>query len=132
MIELKDYVAQTDSQTAVICDDEDRYSIECYKLFSKLRRNDQSVRKRIISFGFGDDEYFVQLQAADLFAYVSRAEAARVYKSIHSEGRCDLYAELTRSDPATRLKVTGYFWNKIGMEAHANGMRYDSGELCHY
>jgi hypothetical protein len=121
VVDLREYVAQTQSTVGMICDDEERYSIECYRLFSKLRTQDPSIRKTIVSFGFADDEYFTQLQAADLLAYVSRCEAAQRFTGRDFEAQ-ETYREFTRGDASMRLKLSGYFWNKEAMEAHAKGM----------
>jgi hypothetical protein len=54
----------------LIFDDSEEYSVECYKLLSKTKFRNQEWRKRIGSICFVDDELYVSLQAADMFAWL--------------------------------------------------------------
>lgn len=63
----------------LIFDDEQRTAVRCYRLLSKLKARIPEVRQLITSICFSDDKDTPQVQAADLFAYLSRAEAARIF-----------------------------------------------------
>ena len=62
---------------ALVCDDEEAYSMECYRLYRKLKAQDAEARKPFTSIAFGDDADHTQLQAADMLASLTRLEAAR-------------------------------------------------------
>jgi superfamily I DNA and RNA helicase len=62
---------------SLILDDEEEKSIECYRLLKKLKRSLPDAKERIVSMCFSDDRAIAALQASDLFAYFTRAEARR-------------------------------------------------------
>jgi len=68
----------------LICDDEEKFSMGCYKLLNKLKLRHADIRKRIITIAFADDEKFPPLQAADMYAYFCRKEAERKTLSVNS------------------------------------------------
>jgi hypothetical protein len=68
-----------DIHIALCCDEEERYSVECLKLFTNVRRTFPELRERFVSIAFADDKYFPQLQAADLIASLARQEADRQF-----------------------------------------------------
>jgi hypothetical protein len=74
--ELKRYFSD-DSKIAVICDDEDEYSVECYKLYRKTKLNDPGSRDKFTAISFADDTDHVPLQAADMLASLTRLETGR-------------------------------------------------------
>lgn len=49
-------------------DEDEEYSIRCYKLVSRLRRIQPEIREMIMAISFADDKHFSPLQAADLLA----------------------------------------------------------------
>jgi hypothetical protein len=53
---------------ALTFDEDEAYSVKCYKLISRLRKIRPEVKEMIISVGFADDEWYSPLQAADVFA----------------------------------------------------------------
>lgn len=63
----------------VICDDEEETAPQVYKLYRKVRLNYPSARERIKCLSFGDDEFFMPLQAADMMASLIRLEAGRKF-----------------------------------------------------
>jgi hypothetical protein len=65
-----------DIELGLCCDEEERTSIDCLKLFISIRRNFPDVRNRFVSIAFADDRFFPQIQAADLLASVARQQAA--------------------------------------------------------
>jgi hypothetical protein len=58
----------------LIVDDEQEYSIECYRLLAKLKLKNPDMRNRVTSLCFANDISYPPLQAADLLAYVTRQE----------------------------------------------------------
>jgi hypothetical protein len=107
--ELKDYV-QDDDKISLMCDDEQQYSVECYKLFTSIRKQDREMRHKFISIGFGDDRHFPQIQAADLFAGLLRHEAEMRFLGKAYQFR-DVFGELMRTGEATpQISIKGYFY----------------------
>jgi Protein of unknown function (DUF3800) len=49
-------------------DEDEEYSVRCYKLISRLRRIRPEVRSLIASISFAADDFFPPLQAADLLS----------------------------------------------------------------
>lgn len=64
-----------DIQVGLCCDEEEKTSIDCLRLFINIRRTYPELRKRFVSIGFADDKFFPQIQAADLIASVARQQA---------------------------------------------------------
>jgi Protein of unknown function (DUF3800) len=62
----------------LICHDEQQKAIRCYELLKNLKREVPEAR-RVTSICFSDDRDSPQLQASDLFAYLSRLEAQRIF-----------------------------------------------------
>jgi hypothetical protein len=74
--ELIDYV-HDDDKIALVCDDDKTTAWDCYRHYRGMQAADVEIRRKIVSLGFADDEYFPALQAADMLAYLSRLEAKR-------------------------------------------------------
>ncbi|MGD1018237.1 MAG: DUF3800 domain-containing protein [Verrucomicrobiia bacterium] len=60
-----------EASVSVWFDDHQKYSIECYKLWSALRVKHADMKSAIRSISFADDEYFYPLQGADILAWLS-------------------------------------------------------------
>jgi hypothetical protein len=67
-----------DLKIALVCDDEDEYSVECYKIYRKMKAGNQTYRKRFTSISFADDVDSPHLQAADMLSSMARLEALRL------------------------------------------------------
>lgn len=63
----------------LIFDDEEKSAVECYRILQKMKARNPEVRERITSICFSDDGRTPVLQASDLFAYMTRAEAERYF-----------------------------------------------------
>jgi hypothetical protein len=87
-------VAGQQHTIGLIVDDEEEYSIECYRLLTKLKLRNPDMRNRLTSLCFANDNTYPPLQAADLLAHVTRHELIR--KSVEP-GRTPgaLYSALT-------------------------------------
>src|SRR5665213_4519584 len=66
-----------DAGVSLVCDDDPTKACACYKMFDVMRQNQQQPenRRTLKSITFGDSKYYYGLQAADLFAWVARAES---------------------------------------------------------
>lgn len=106
---IKYLITESDPRVGIICDDEEKYAVHCYKLFTKARRETPELRKVLTSICFGDDEHFQQLQAADLLAYVIRSEASHRF---HNEpNKCaELYAKFLTVEPGDKIVFRGGDW----------------------
>lgn len=71
---------------AVIFDDNEEYSIKCYRLLTRLRKENAEVKRLIGSISFGDDSFYSPLQAADLLAYESLKELKQKAGGYKSRG----------------------------------------------
>jgi len=91
-----------DIQIALCCDEEERYSVECLKLFINIKREFPEMRARFPSIGFADDKHFPQLQAADLIASLARQEADRKFHSKPFDMK-PLYDLMVTPNPKDRL-----------------------------
>jgi hypothetical protein len=60
-----------EASVSVWFDDNQEYSIECYKLWSALRVKHADMKRAVRSVSFADDEYFYPLQGADVLAWLS-------------------------------------------------------------
>jgi hypothetical protein len=102
-------ITEPDPRIGITCDDEEKYAVQCYKLFTKARRETPELRKILTSICFGDDEHFFQLQAADLLAYVVRSRASHRF---HNEpNRCaELYAKFLTVEPGDKIVFRGGDW----------------------
>lgn len=63
------------SHVHLIYDLSEEYSIECVRLFNRMRAMTGAFRTLFSSLSFADDTEFAPLQAADMLAYVSRQMA---------------------------------------------------------
>jgi Protein of unknown function (DUF3800) len=68
-----------DDRVSLICDDDQQTALNCYRLYSRIRTINPDLRRKLVSIAFADDEEFVPLQAADLFASLCRLEAGREF-----------------------------------------------------
>jgi hypothetical protein len=118
---LKHVESQEGDRFALICDDEERYSVECYKLYTRLKRTDPLAKDRLVSISFADDQHFPQLQAADLLAGLSRLEAA---KRFLGEQYASEEAFALMSTPSNRMGRTLIsFWGRQEMIDRCSEMK---------
>ncbi len=59
---------------AITFDDDEEFSVQCYRLISRLcaQEKNKDLREMIVSVGFAVDDVFTPLQAADILAYFTR------------------------------------------------------------
>jgi hypothetical protein len=111
-----------DSRVAIVCDDDPEKACTCYKMFDRMRQNVKQPENRKIlkSIAFADDEAYPQLQAADLFSWVSRAESLYRFHGQDYSLR-ELYSEFVFDFPGFKTEFTTPFWDAAHLkEVEAN------------
>jgi hypothetical protein len=101
---------------ALIFDQDEQLSQECFKLLNKLKKIDERVRKRVTGLCFCNRRQVYPLQAADMIAYETRAEIDRRINR-PQEPVSKIFAAMTTKDPSG--KPDGFY----------NGIIYDRKEL---
>lgn len=114
---VKHVGCEPDPSVAVICDDEPSKACECYKMFDVMRQNNKQPENRRVlkSIAFADSSFYVQLQAADLFSWITRAEAMKKFFGIEYSLR-ELFTELQMSAREFKLDITSAFWDEVHMQ----------------
>jgi len=96
---------------SLIFDDDRAYAMECYSCVRDVKDADSEVRKRIVSIGFADDEWFYPLQAADILAYATCNELKKRPDDRWKDG--NIFTELLRTrDPAYGILYKSEFWDE--------------------
>lgn len=101
-----------DPSVSIICDDDPEKACGCYKMFDRLRQDSKHPENRQVlkSIAFADDEFYPQLQAADLFSWVARAES--LYRWHNQDFRLrELYQEFVIASTDFKLTFTSAFWS---------------------
>ena len=60
------------ASVSLVIDDDQEYSIMCYRLLQAMKRDDAKVRDRLDAIAFVNDKVFPGIQAADVIAYEAR------------------------------------------------------------
>src|SRR5262249_31366713 len=72
----KTEIVDKHSPISIVVDDDQDYSIECYRLLEVLRTHPDpvfsKVKERVHGMCFGNDKSYPAIQAADMLAYESR------------------------------------------------------------
>ena len=106
-------------ETSLIIDQEEKYGIKCFEFLTKMKLSDPAVRETIVSFCFGDADIYPNLQAADLFAYLTRSEALRRFHHQEYWYR-DLYTEMNLAEPTVGdRQFVGGFYGKEELDSLA-------------
>ncbi len=111
--EVVKYVSsQPDPIVSIVCDDDSQKACECYKSFDVMRQNTKQPENRQIlrSISFADAKFFKQLQAADLFSWVCRAEALYRYSGKDYSLR-ELWREFNMTFTDRRIVYSSGFWD---------------------
>jgi hypothetical protein len=64
-------------KVALLCDCSEQYSVECLRLYLRMRAHNQVFKDKCASLTFCEDEDFPPLQAADMLAYCIRSDYTR-------------------------------------------------------
>lgn len=110
ILQHAEYLFQGDDdiRIALSCDEEERTSFECLRIFIDLRRRFPLFRKRFVSLEFADDTMIEPLQAADFIASIARLESAHKFhgKPFDMRGLYDLLC-VTEQDRPIGSKFMG-------------------------
>lgn len=55
-------------------DSSEEYAVQCIKIYHELRLRNPEFKRRCGNITFGEDEWFIGLQFADMYAYCTRAQ----------------------------------------------------------
>jgi hypothetical protein len=72
----------SDRRGSIICDDEEKFAIQCYKLYARLKNTSRPNWERFDSISFADDTAYPCLQAADMLSSLTRLEAQRQFLGV--------------------------------------------------
>jgi hypothetical protein len=72
---VKEVLNRGECVVSIVCDDHHQYASQYLSAWQRSRQIDAEYRKTFASIGFADDRFFDQLQMADFFAGIIRAEA---------------------------------------------------------
>jgi hypothetical protein len=97
------------------CDEDEATTLKCYKWYKQIKSQEATMRSKLVSFCVADDEHFPQLQAADVFAALTRAEAERQLLGVTSEMQT-LFEHLNRQDEHGRLTFHGLFVDERNLQ----------------
>jgi hypothetical protein len=108
-----------DVRISLVCDEEQHYSIRCYDILARLRAKYKDYKRALVSISFADDEFFTVLQAADVFAYLTRREAQMHFAGGPSYEYGLLYHHLTSANTRGNLAVLGGLYNEAKLRSLA-------------
>jgi Protein of unknown function (DUF3800) len=74
LLEILEPIKKEDA-LSIICDDEEETALPMYKLYRKVKLAWKDAKERLAALCFADDQVFVQLQAADMVASLTRLDA---------------------------------------------------------
>lgn len=111
-----------EDRLSIICDDDEGTALHCYKAYRTVKKKETFLHSKLSALTFADDEIFVPLQGADMFASLVRLEARRRFRHEYYE-YLSLFQELTHpgSVPSDIKWVLGFF-NKDKMEYTGEGL----------
>jgi len=105
---------------AMTCDDDENKACDIYLLYKRYQQRNINSRKTLKSIAFADSSYYPQLQAADLFCWVLRAEAMHRFFAEEFSLR-ELYSEFNIQSADKRIDYVTGFWSKEHLEEFATG-----------
>jgi hypothetical protein len=109
-----------DPAIEMICDEDEEKACMTYGLYRRYKQRNMESRKALKSIAFADDVYYHPLQAADLFSWVSRAEA--LHRFFREAFRLrELYSEFNLHSADRRIDYTSGFWDKKSLEEFGHG-----------
>jgi hypothetical protein len=110
------FVAQGEPapKLGITFDDDEEFSIDCYKIISRLRGDpkNKDLKEMIVNIGFAVDDIFTPLHAADILASLSR-------ERLTTGCLPPLLERLGTPAPGFILGFDGgEFWDKAGIDEH--------------
>lgn len=79
---LKHWTVPPNYLVGLILDDDEDKAIPVYQFLRRMKRANDEVRKRVTSICFSNDKSSPAVQAADLFSYLTRRDAQRIFLGI--------------------------------------------------
>lgn len=76
---LGHWIIPQNNTVGLILDDDEGKAIDCYRFLLRMKKVNADVRRRVTSLCFSDDRSSPQVQAADLFACLSRLRAQQTF-----------------------------------------------------
>ena len=111
-----------EDRISIICDDDQQTALNCYKAYRQVKRKQADLDTKLVALTFANDEAFVPLQAADMFASLVRLEARRRFKQEYYE-YVSLFQELTHeSGVPSEIKWVKGFFDKSRLEDVGKGL----------
>jgi hypothetical protein len=108
--QIVDYAAVfPNPSAAIICDDDAEKACETYRRYKRAQQRNARFRSVLKSIAFGDDSYYPQLQAADLFSWVTRAEAFYRFFGENYSLRT-IFTEFNMSYAEKKIRYDSGFW----------------------
>jgi hypothetical protein len=105
-------------------DEDEEYSVKCYKLISRLRRIRPEVKSLIASISFAADDFFPPLQAADVLANLTNKYWRDNMDAESPEPPILLKRLLTEPHKGTGVAMWrgAEFWNAKSIDKNLDGL----------
>jgi hypothetical protein len=118
---LKYFAIPNPNTVGLICDDDQQKAIRCYRLLNKMKLSIPEVKERVTSICFSDHRGAPQVQTADLFSYLSRLEAMRIFaaKPYAYQSLFNSFGNV--SSTGQHLNLDTRFYADNALRAHAEG-----------
>lgn len=119
--EMREAAQQWGWQTphiSVIFDEDEKFSIRCYGLVSRIRKLRPEVKDLVIAISFCDDHYFSPLQAADVLANLSNRYWRNNMDEESPEPSPLLRLLITPKDGGCFMWPKSEFWNARMIDKH--------------
>jgi len=71
---VTDYVT-TGEPITLMCDEDESTAWWCYKLYSRVKKVDRRIGRKLAAISFANDQHFPALQAADMLSFLCRLQA---------------------------------------------------------
>lgn len=106
-----------DPTVSIICDDEPSKACQCYKQYDVMRQDatQPENRKTLKSIAFADAKYYHQLQAADLYSWVCRAQSLYQFFGEDYSLR-ELASHFNLVTPEYRLELKSAFYTEKNLK----------------
>ena len=92
------------ARISLMFDEDETYSLSCYRVISRLRRINPEVKQLVSAICFGDDETYSPLQAVDILANLT----SRYWRERIEKGDAKWPASLARLISAPEAGYTNY------------------------
>ncbi len=114
----KRWIGDRTARMFLMFDEDEEYSIQCYRKISRLRKIRPDVKKLIGAIAFGDDEYLSPLQAADILANLTTRYMREKIKTGKDEMGALLTRLLSAPEPGYGIMWKPELWDAAGIDAN--------------